>query len=121
MDVDTVIKTLKKLRINGISEEYEIQDKVAEALKCNNISFKKEYKLGPKSRIDFLVVDGIGIEIKKSKPNRANVIRQLQRYANFNEITALILVIERSMDIPTFINSKPCFSIGLNKQWGIAL
>lgn len=121
MEVQNVIKVLKKLRINGIYEEYEIQADISKILKEHGIRFIKEYKLGPRNRIDFLLDNGIGIEVKKGKPNRSNVIAQIQRYTKFNEIDCLILVIERSMDIPSEINSKPCFSIGLNKQWGIAV
>lgn len=121
MDVKNVIKILQALRITGIYEEYEIQKEVAKVLGLNNIKFEKEYTLGPRNRIDFFLDNGIGIEIKKGKPNRTKVINQLERYARFSKVTSLILIIERNMDIPTTINDKPCFSIGLNKQWGIAL
>lgn len=121
MKVQDVISILKNLRIKGIYEEYEIQDEISKLLKDHNIMFTKEYKLGPRNRIDFLLPDGIGIEVKKGKPNRARTVAQLERYTEFQQIKSIILVIERSMDIPKAINNKPCFSIGLNKQWGIAL
>jgi hypothetical protein len=63
---------------------------------------------------------GVGIEAKKGKPNERQVLRQLQRYAGFKQVTGLILVIERYMDLPEEINGKPVRSIGLNKLWGIA-
>lgn len=116
-----MIEVLQELRVTGVYEEYEIQNEVAKVLGLHNIKFQKEYTLGPRNRIDFLLDNGIGIEVKKGKPNKVKVINQLERYSRFNKITALILIIERSMDIPSIINDKPCFSIGLNKQWGIAL
>jgi hypothetical protein len=121
LSIEIIISALKELRVNAVFEEYELQDEIAKILKSHNISFIKEHKLGPRNRIDFFIDKGIGIEIKKGKPNRTKVIKQLERYASFNEISALILVIERSMDIPRYINNKPCLSIGLNKQWGIAI
>lgn len=121
LDFQNVIRVLQGLRITGVYEEYEIQKEVAKVLGLHNIKFEKEYTLGPRNRIDFFLDNGIGIEVKKGKPNKVKVISQLERYAKFNKITALILIIERSMDVPVIINNKPCFSIGLNKQWGIAL
>lgn len=50
----------------------------------------KEYKLDPQSRIDFMV-DSIGIECKISGA-RAEVYRQLQRYAETGKVKELILV-----------------------------
>lgn len=119
-DVAEVLAVLRKLRVNYIREEYELQNEIAKLLEDHNVPFIKEYKLGPRNRVDFYI-NGIVLEIKKAKPNRERVIRQLMRYAEYEEVTGLILVIERSMDIPDEINSKKCISFGLNKQWGIAL
>jgi hypothetical protein len=49
------------------------------------------------------------------------VINQLERYAAFAEVQAIILVVERNLHLPASINGKPCASFGLHKQWGIAL
>lgn len=116
-----IINTIKSLRINVIKEEYELQDKIATALTKAGIPYKKEYKLARRNRIDFLVDGGIGIEVKKGKPNRANVISQLYRYSESQDISSIVLVIERNMDLPAEINGKKCVSIGLNKLWGISL
>lgn len=109
------------MRVPVIAEEYDLQNRIAETLKKNGIPFQREYRLGPRNRIDFLIHGGIGLEVKKRKPNRIQVINQLTRYATSDEINAIILVIERSMDLPKTINDKPCYSIGLNKLWGVAL
>lgn len=83
------------------------------------MSYRREYSLGPGRRIDFLV-GAIGVEIKKGKPNPGSVIAQLTRYAESPEVGGLILVIERYMDLPGDIGGKPCISLGLRKQWGVA-
>ncbi len=116
-----ILKALSSLRINPVIEEYELQNKIAEALAATGISFTREYKLGPRSRVDFLTNDGIAIEVKKGKPNRVQVIRQLEKYAAFEDVTEIILVVEKNLDVPREINGKPCMSFGLNKLWGIAL
>lgn len=121
MKMEPILKALSKLRINPVIEEYELQNKIAVALATDGISFTREYRLGPRSRVDFLTGDGIAIEVKKGKPKKAQVIQQLGRYTAFNEVEGIILVIERNMDVPREINGKTCISFGLNKLWGIAL
>ncbi len=116
-----VLQALKSIRVNVIREEYNLQNEIERILKDHAIPFNREYKLAPKNRIDFLVESGIGIEIKKGKPNRDKVIEQMTRYSAFNQIRILILVIERSLDIPEELNGKKCISFGLNKLWGVAL
>ncbi|MHB1420744.1 MAG: hypothetical protein ACYCX4_14385 [Bacillota bacterium] len=116
-----IINALSQLRIPVVLEEYDLQKMVAEELSKAQIGFDKEYRLGPRNRIDFLTDDGIGIEIKKGKPNKTQVTKQLKRYAASKEIKAIICVVERNLDLPKTIQGKRCMSFGLNKQWGIAL
>jgi hypothetical protein len=92
-----------------------------ELLQEAGISFKKEYSPAPRNRIDFLVDGGIGIEVKKGKPNRTQVCAQLERYAAFDCIRAIILVVERSVNIPREVKGKQCVLFGLNRLWGVAL
>lgn len=119
--LDLLIQALQSMRVPVIVEEFELQDMIARTLIKHGICFRKEYRLGPRNRIDFLVNGGFGVEVKKRKPNRLQVISQLERYASSDEVRAIILVIERSMDLPKMVSGKPCYSIGLNKLWGVAL
>lgn len=120
--MQNIIKVLSNLRTNPVNEEYDLQMAIANVLDDSKISYEKECWLGPRNRVDFLILkDGIAIEVKKGKPNRVQVIQQLGRYAEFDKVNGIILVIERNMDIPREINGKPCISFGLNKLWGIAL
>lgn len=119
--INSILKVLKNLRVNTIDDEYKLQQKIAEQLTFANIDFKKEYVLGPRNRVDFMIDGGIAIEVKKGKPNKQQVIRQIERYTEFQKVTAVILVVETSLNIPKKINNKECVSFGLNKLWGIAL
>ena len=117
-----ILKTLSRLRINPVNEEYDLQHEINTVLVLAGINHWKEYPLGPRNRVDFLTYNkGIVIEVKKGKPNKAQVIRQLERYASFDKVKGIILVVEKNLDIPREINGKPCVSFGLNKLWGIAL
>lgn len=120
--VDLVAAALRRLRVPKIIDEYQLQGMVGAVLRERGLSFEKEYRLGPRNRIDFLVEGGIGVEIKKGKPPKMAVIGQVERYAACRQIKAIILVVEQLIhDVPKEINGKPCLLIALNKLWGIAL
>jgi hypothetical protein len=118
-----VIKALSNLRIGKISVEYDLQNKIADVLHTAGITYKKEYKLGPRNRVDFLAIGGTAIEIKKGKPNRQKLIDQATRYAAFPEVKSIILVVETGIvtPLPPLINGKLCTVFGLQRLWGIAL
>lgn len=118
--MDQVVKALKRIRTQIVIDEYKLHQLIDKELVKEGISFNNEFLLGPRNRIDFLTVSGVGIEAKKGKPNELQVMSQLTRYAAFEQVTGLILVIERYMDLPEEINGKPVISIGLRKLWGIA-
>jgi CRISPR/Cas system-associated exonuclease Cas4 (RecB family) len=119
--MNEVLNALSQLRINPVNEEYDLQNEIDKVLEKNNIFFQRECRLGPQSRVDFLAYNGVAIEIKKGKPNKRKVTEQLQRYALFDEVKEIVLVVEKNLDVPKEINGKPCVSFGLNKLWGIAL
>ncbi|HEX2925065.1 MAG TPA: hypothetical protein VHP38_02205 [Ruminiclostridium sp.] len=120
--MNEIIDILKTLRVNPINEEYDLQKEIEKLLINAGVHYEKECWLGPRNRVDFLTFsDGIAIEVKKGKPNKAQVISQLRRYAEFNRVKGIILVVEKNLDVPKELNGKPCISIGLNKLWGIAL
>jgi len=74
--------------------EAELSVLVRRVLAEHCIEFQAEVILGPKDRIDFAVGEngalGVGIELKV-KGSPAAIIRQLNRYANYN-FDALLLV-----------------------------
>lgn len=118
--MDNVIAAVKRIRCHVLIDEYKLHGLITEQLNSAGISFKNEVLLAPRNRIDFMAGNGIGIEAKKGKPNEQQVLRQLERYASFDEVKGLVLVIERYMDLPETINGKPVISIGLRKLWGIS-
>lgn len=107
---------LKNLRVHMVTEEFIIHERIKSLFEEHGIDFRHEVSIGKGNRIDF-IVDGIGVEVKKGKPNRNSVLKQLSRYAESDEIDGLILVIERSMDIPEQLNGKECRVVALNKLW----
>ena len=116
VNMDFLVGVLRNLRVHMVMEEFMIHDQIKDLLDREGFDYSHEYKLGKGNRIDFLV-GGIGVEVKKGKPNRSSVLKQLERYSESDEVKGLVLVIERSMDIPDFLNGKPCEVVALNKLW----
>jgi hypothetical protein len=55
-NIEKVIHVLKNLQLNLITEEFTLQDIIAQQLEEAQIPYIKEYKLAPRNRIDFLLI-----------------------------------------------------------------
>lgn len=120
--VEQVLASLRRLRVQSIGLEYDLQALIAEQFDRDGIPYVKEYKLGPRNRVDFLVAGGIVVEVKKGKPNSGELAAQADRYAAFEVVADVILVVERNVfNYHQEANGKPVHYVALNKLWGIAL
>ena len=108
-----------KMRQAGY-DEGTLQDEIEREFASSGFDFRREAKIGPKCRPDFMV-SGVVVEVKKGRPDRRAVERQLERYAACPEAEALVLVIERSMPLPEAIRDKPVHVVSVNANWGIAI
>ena len=72
------------------------------------------------ARIDFLT-GSVGIEVKKSRPERARLLRQVDKYLACAEVDALIVVSQRAMSLPAACRGKPVILFTLNRLWGVSL
>lgn len=77
----------------NIVNERDLQDAVEQILTEQNIEYTREAKLNKTDRIDFLC-GTVGLEIKVGC-SFAEVVRQLHRYAQCDEISALVLMTTR--------------------------
>jgi len=118
--MDAVYEALCALRVPIQQGEYDLHRLVEEALTAAGIAWEHEVRLAPRCRID-LMAGTVGIEIKRGKPERARLLNQLSRYAACERVERLILVAERSVDLPHTIGGKPVRVLCLNRLWGIAL
>jgi len=89
-------------------DEVELQDGIAIALGRADIPHRREVVLSPKDRIDFMLNDGVGIEVKIDGSVSA-LTRQLIRYAKLPQISALLVVVSaiRLSNLPSQIEGKP--------------
>lgn len=119
--IKSVLAALRPLRLTPMEDETRLQDRIETTLTAAGIAFEREVSLCHSSRIDFLTAGGVGIEIKRGKPAKGPLLRQLARYAASQRVSALILVTERSAALPREIGGKPCIMLSLIGNWGVAL
>lgn len=89
------------------TDEISLHNEISDVLTAAGITHAREVVMGPRNRID-LLVGRTGIEVKIAG-QVANVTRQLQRYAERDEIDSLILIttIAKHSTIPRTISGKP--------------
>ena len=111
---------LSAIRVPAVPGEYDIHALISEALVEDSIEFRHEAPLAPRCRIDFLA-EGVGIEVKKGRPARAIVLKQVARYLACEQVDALILVSEKEIRLPATVGGKPVKTLSLSRFWGVAL
>lgn len=119
-----IMKALGALRCRLADAETDIHAEVAKALAAQEIRFDREVRLGPRARIDFLVWNFVGIEIKRGKRcSSTELIRQIERYLAFERVGALVVLTERSVALlaEKLQATKPVMVLSLSKAWGVAL
>ena len=77
--VNRILSALSAVRVPAAPGEYDLHALIAAALDEAGISYAHEAKLADGARIDFLT-GSVGIEVKKSRPERARLLRQVDKY-----------------------------------------
>jgi hypothetical protein len=114
MTCDELAFLLQRHRFN-FQNELDLQDGIEKVLTEQRIEYEREFifKAGA-GRIDFLVEDHIGLEVKVGS-SLASVTRQLHRYAMVEQIHSLVLVSSRTFhrNLPAELNGKPLRCVGM--------
>jgi hypothetical protein len=107
--VNDVLNRLSGYRF-ATGDEVTFQLAVERALKREGLAYEREVRLSPQDRIDFLLANGVGLELKINGAT-AEVVRQLIRYAQNDRIEALILCTTRAshQSVPLDLGGKPVF------------
>ncbi len=120
MDTQEVLRALSTLRASAMPGEYDLHRLVAEALKAAGLPCIHEYRLAPRRRIDFFV-GGVGVEIKKGRPNARELLKQVERYLACDELREIIVVTQKDTPLPARVLGKRVTCISLDRLWGVAL
>lgn len=118
--VARVVQAISAIRCGAACTEEQLHAQVAQALMENGLEAQHEVRLAPRCRIDFMS-GGVGIEIKKSRPERAKLIAQLTRYAACDQVDSLVVAAPRGVYLPKMIGGKRVTMVALERLWGISL
>lgn len=116
----SVTSALGTLRVGAADSEERLHEQAVEAFARAGLEAAHEVRLAPRCRIDFMV-GGVGVEIKKKRPQRAPLIAQLTRYASCPQVERLVVLAPRGVDLPKSIGGKPVTMMSLERLWGIML
>lgn len=115
-----VLDALCELRSPFALYESDIHRRVEKRLEEAGLAYAHEARIGQGCRIDYLI-GGIGVEIKKGRPDISSLKKQLLRYAACEKVEALVVVTQRAVSLPDTAMGKPVRVIALNQLWGVAL
>jgi hypothetical protein len=99
-----------------LSNEKATQREIGEALQTAGIDFQREHRLAPGDIVDFLLSDGIALEVKL-RYSRREIERQIRRYAKHDAVRALVLATATAIHLPADIDGKPIHIISLGQAW----
>ena len=120
MDTQEILRALTALRAPAMPGEYDLHHLVAEALRAAGLPCAHEYRLAPRRRIDFFL-EGVGVEIKKGRPNARELLKQVERYLACDELKEIVVVTQKDTPLPARVLGKRVTSVSLNRLWGVAL
>ncbi len=99
-----------------LSSEAILKIEIARAFTASGVQFKTETRLDSRNRLDFWCDKGLAIEVK-IKGSAKNIFRQCQRYCEFDQVKAILLITTKAMGFPSEIKGKPCYVINLGGSW----
>ena len=103
--LETICSVVERVRFRFVCED-DLQRGIEEVLVAAKLNVKREHKLAKTDRIDFLI-DTVGVEVK-IQDSLTSVTRQMHRYAQYDEITLLVLITTKATHrgIPREMNKK---------------
>ena len=117
--LDRVLGALQALRVGLSTSEHELHRQIGASLQQAGIPYEHEKPLSARCRIDFLA-DGVGIEVKRSRPNKTRLMGQIGRYLSSDLLSAIVIVCEQGLELPPTVLRKPCRVVSLRRLWGVA-
>lgn len=119
-ELNSILSALRKIRAPQCTSEYDLHALVSDALAGEGFSALHEALLQPRHRIDFLC-GSVGVEVKRGRPQRTMLLKQLTAYASCDAIDALILIADHPPRLPDMLCGKPLVIISLHRLWGVAV
>lgn len=115
MTIERIISILRPLRLT-LADEKRLQCEMADAFTAAGLPFEREVRLSQRDVIDFVLDGGTGIEVKV-KGGKRDIFHQVERYAEHDAISELLLVTNVPMGMPEEVCGKPVYVHHLFRAW----
>jgi len=112
----SVVAVLRAARVD-LTNEKRAQADLAAALAAAGHGCAREVRLAPGDIVDLMVDDAIAVEVKLNRARRAEIGRQLARYARHDRVAALVLATNRAVGLAASIEGKPSWEVSLGRAW----
>lgn len=119
-NISVIENALRVLLVPATPGEYDLHALIACALDNANLSYVHEAKIEKGCRADFMV-GNICVEVKKSKPDKNTLLKQVTRYLSADAVHGILVVMQKSVPLPPVIMNKPVRLLSLDKLWGVSL
>ncbi len=93
--IDKLFEILGGMNYRSFSNESELQEQVEDRLRASGIKFRSQVPATKRDRFDILLPGGIVLELKTNGSASA-LLSQLERYAQHEDVTAIVVVTSRS-------------------------
>ncbi|WP_252109094.1 MULTISPECIES: hypothetical protein [unclassified Halomonas] len=117
-DLGALLDFLAGVRLNSATEK-QAQADLEQALAETGWIFQREWRLSDRDIPDFVVrVNETVIVIElKTRAQRKRIYRQLERYAQHNQVDAVVLLTGTAMQLPSEISGKPARVASMGAGW----
>ncbi len=99
-----------------ISNEKSVQLEMEQLFINNNIPYRREPHLDSINIPDFILDDGLCIEVKIKGAKRA-IYNQCLRYSEFEDVKSILLVTSVNTGLPPELNGKKTYILNLSRAW----
>lgn len=113
-----VVSILERMTV-PVNSEKEMQSAIWQVLPEHFPDCEREYRIGARGRIDFIVRSGserVGIECKIAQTQRSEVYRQVRRYASEGSLTSIVLFAPWSGVVDFIVDETPVTIIDWSKR-----
>lgn len=118
--ITQIENALRVLFVPATPGEYDLHALISSALEKADLSYIHEAKIGKNCRADFMV-GNICVEVKKSRPDKNTLLKQITRYLASESVDGMLVVTQKSVNLPPVIMNKPVRLLSLDKLWGVSL
>lgn len=119
-NISLIENALRVLLVPATPGEYDLHAFISCALDNADLSYIHEAKIEKGCRADFMV-GNICVEVKKSKPAKNTLLKQVARYLSADAVCGILVVTQKSVSLPSVIMNKPVRVLSLDKLWGVSL